>query len=119
MPSADSSTFAGASCAFTSRKISWPIAPLGAIAATGDNVIAIDRVTLVIDAHPCRDEPDVADIMLSAGMMAACQMNIDRLIECDARFAPCCDILRMGLGVGGGELAAARTGAGDESGANG
>ena len=57
--------------------------------------------------------------MLRAGVMAAGQMNIDRRVERDARFAPAGDLLGMALGVRSGELAAGIAGAGDEPGADG
>ena len=57
--------------------------------------------------------------MLRAGMMTAGQMNVDRRVERDARFAPARDLLGMALGVGGGELAAGIAGAGDQAGADG
>src|SRR3990170_367388 len=56
--------------------------------------------------------------MLRAGMMAAGEMDIDRLIDRDALLAPCGDCLGVPLGVGGGEPAAAIAGAGDEARAN-
>ena len=61
---------------------------LGAEAAAGNDVIAIDRIAFLIDRDARRDETDVADVMLRAGMMAAREMDVDRLIEGDARLAP-------------------------------
>jgi len=50
----------------------------GAKAASGHNVIAVHRIAFLIDANARRDKPDVADIMLSTGMVAAGEMDIDR-----------------------------------------
>ena len=63
-------------------------------------------------------QPDLADEMLRAGMMAAGEMDVDRRVERDARLAPARDLLGVALGIGGGELAAGIAGAGDEAGAN-
>src|SRR6476660_7671986 len=52
------------------------------------NVIALDRIAVVADGDARRQEADVADIVLRAGMMAAGEMNIHRPVEGDARFAP-------------------------------
>ena len=70
----------------------------GAKTTAGNDVIAVHRIALLVDANPRGDEPDVADVMLRAGMMAAGQVDIDRLIELYPRLAPIGD----GLGVGFG-----------------
>src|ERR1700732_4029796 len=57
--------------------------------------------------------------MLRAGVMTAGQMDVDRRVERDARFAPARDFLGMAFGVGGGEFAAGIAGTGDEAGTNG
>ena len=57
--------------------------------------------------------------MLRAGVMAAGQMDVDRRVERDARFAPARDLLGMALGVGSRELAAGIAGTGDQAGADG
>jgi hypothetical protein len=57
--------------------------------------------------------------MLRAGVMTVGQMNVDRRVERDARFAPARDFLGMALGVGGREFAAGVAGTGDEAGTNG
>src|SRR5579863_6555156 len=85
-------------------------------AAADDDVIAIDRVAVGIDRDAGAAEPDVADVMLRAGMVTAGQMDVDRLIEPDAALAPFGDLFRMALGVGGRKFAAARAGAGDKAG---
>src|SRR5437016_13073546 len=40
-------------------------------AAADQHVIAVDRVALLIDRNARRDQPDVADVMLRAGVMTA------------------------------------------------
>ena len=51
--------------------------------------------------------------------MTAGQMDVDRRVERDARFAPARDFLGMAFGVGGREFAAGVAGTGDEAGTNG
>src|ERR1700731_4615900 len=43
----------------------------GAKAPAHDDVIAVHRLAFLVDANPRGDQPDVADVMLRAGMMAA------------------------------------------------
>ena len=88
----------------------------GAKAASGHNVIAVHRIAFLIDANARRDKPDVADIMLSTGMVAAGEMDIDRLIEFYARLTPLSDVFGVSLCVSGRKPAAARPGTGDEPG---
>src|SRR5262245_61636726 len=52
------------------------------------DVIAVDGVAVVVDRDARADQPDIADIMLRAGMMAAGEMDVDRRVERDARLAP-------------------------------
>src|SRR6202047_153050 len=85
-------------------------------APAGDDVIAVHRIAFLVDANPRGDEPDVADVMLRAGMMAAGQVDIDRLIESYPSLAPIRDGLGVGFGVGGRKPAAGRAGAGYEPG---
>src|SRR3984893_49619 len=80
------------------------------------NVIALDRVALV-QFHLRRDQADLADEVLGAGVMAAGEMDVDRLIESDARLAPVGDRRGVPLGVGEREFAARVAGAGDGAGA--
>ena len=88
-------------------------------AAADIDVIALDGVALVGESETrAAEQPDVADIVLRAGVMAAGEMDIDRLIDRDAVFAPRGDLLGVALGVGGGEPAPAIAGAGDEAGAD-
>ena len=57
-------------------------------AAADQHVIAVDRVALLVDRDARRDQPDVADVVLRAGMMAAGEVDVDRRVERDARLAP-------------------------------
>src|SRR5436305_12973838 len=86
--------------------------------AADQHVIAVDRLAFFVDRNARGDQPDVADVMLRAGMMAAGEMDVHRRVERDARLAPRGDLLRLLLGVRGGKTAAGRTGAGDEPGAD-
>ena len=43
----------------------------GAKAPARDDMIAVHRLAFLVDANPRGYEPDVADVMLRAGMMAA------------------------------------------------
>src|ERR1700730_10047059 len=60
----------------------------GAKAPARDDVIAVLSFAFLVDANPRGDEPDVADVMLRAGMMAAGQVVIDRVIGFYPRLAP-------------------------------
>ena len=91
---------------------------IGAEAAADQDVIALDRVALLGLLHLAGEQPDFADEMLRAGMMAAGEMDVDRPVERNPRLAPARDLLGVALGVGGGELAAGIAGAGDEAGAD-
>ena len=87
-------------------------------AAADENVIALDRIVVLVRLHLAGQQPDFGYEVLRAGMMAAGQMNIDRRVERDARLAPARDGLGVALGVGRGELAAGVAGAGDKAGAD-
>src|SRR5262245_38944821 len=84
-------------------------------AAADQDVIALDRIGLIIVLHLAGQQPDFRNEMLRAGMVAAGQMDVDRRVERNARLAPAGDLLGMALGVGGGKLAAGIAGAGDET----
>src|ERR1700681_1036687 len=81
-------------------------------------MIALDGVVLLTDRHLRADQPDIADVMLRAGMVAAGEMNIERSVDVDPRLAPVADRSGMAFGVGGRELAAGIAGAGDQAGAD-
>src|SRR5712672_4781407 len=91
---------------------------IGPEAAAHQDVIALDGVALVRGRHPRPDQPDVADIVLGAGVMASGEMDVHRTVEREARLAPIRDFLGVALGVGGREAAADIAGAGDEAGAD-
>ena len=62
-----------------------PEAEFGTAAAAKDQVIPLDLlVAAQIDLG--RDQADIADIMLGAGIRAAGQVDVDRRIERDPRF---------------------------------
>ena len=92
---------------------------VGPEAAADRDVIALDRVGVLVGLHLAGEKADLRDEMLRAGVMTAGQMDVDRRVERDARFAPARDFLGMALGVGGGEFAAGIAGTGDEAGADG
>src|SRR4051812_4422510 len=81
-------------------------------AAADQNVVAIDCVTFLVDCYARGDQPDIADVMLRAGMVAAGEMDVHRRVERDARrLAPGGDLLGLLLGMRGGEAATGRAGA--------
>src|SRR5690348_14331580 len=83
--------------------------------AAGKDVIALDRVVLGGAWHLRREQTDVADVVLRAGMVAAGEMDVERGVDLDARITPVADRGGMALGVGGREFAALVAGAGDEA----
>src|SRR5207237_10123767 len=84
-------------------------------AAANQHVIAVDRVAVLVNGHAGGDQPDVADVVLCAGMTAAGEMDVDGRVERDARLAPGGNLLRLLLGVRGGETTTGRAGAGNET----
>src|SRR6516165_2576112 len=86
--------------------------------AAREQMITLNRIVTLAHGDLGRDQADIADVMLRAGMMAAGQMDVERGIDIDARLAPVADLRGVELGVGGGELAAGVAGAGDKAGAN-
>ena len=87
-------------------------------AAAGEQMIALDCVVLLSNRNLGADQPDIADVMLRAGMMAAGEMDVERRVDVDARLAPVADRGGVALGVGGRELAAGIARAGDQAGAD-
>ncbi len=75
------------------------------------HVIAFHRVAIIGNRDPRAEQPDVADVVLRARMMAASEMDIHRAVDLDACLAPAGDVLGMLLGVRGREAAAAVAGA--------
>ena len=68
-------------------------------------MIALDRIGLLGWLDLAGQQPDFGYEMLRAGVMAAGEMDIHRLIQCHARFAPGCDFLGVALGIRGREFA--------------
>src|SRR5262245_37438237 len=92
---------------------------VGAVAATKDDVEALDGVTLIIDSDPATDEADITDVMLGTGIGAACQVNVYRMLDLEPRLNVLRDTGGRILGIGRGELTAGIAGACDEPGAHG
>src|SRR5262249_30041185 len=82
------------------------------------DVVALDGVAVLRDRHSGAEKPDVADVVLSAGIGAAREVDVHRAVELQPRLAPVRDVLGVALGVGERETAADIAGAGDETGAN-
>src|SRR5205807_4381593 len=78
---------------------------IGATAAADHDVIALDLFVLAL-LDLCREQTDIADIVLSTGIGTASQMNVDRLAERQ----PCIEMIdqyeRVALRVAERELAA-------------
>src|SRR5512134_518975 len=99
------------------RDIAIELAPERRIrteAAADMNVIALDRIGIFRHAHLAGDQANIADIVLSTGMMTAGEMYVHRHVERDARLAPARDVLGMLFRIGSRKPAAAIAGAGDE-----
>src|SRR5690606_15854195 len=56
-------------------------AGIAAGTAADKQVEAFDRVSVVAPVDLAGDEPDVADIVLGAGVVAAGQVNVDRRVD--------------------------------------
>jgi hypothetical protein len=83
------------------------------------NVIAFDLIAVFGNLDLGAKEPDVADIVLGAGIRAAGEVNVHRRVEfLQPGFAPSRDIVGMAFGVGQREATAGIAGAGDEAGAD-
>ena len=91
---------------------------VGAVATADQNMKTFDGIAVVGDRHAAGDQPDVANVVLRAGVMAAGQVNIDRTVERHAGLAPAGDVFCMALCIRRRELAAAVAGAGDQAGAD-
>src|SRR5258708_12746808 len=83
-------------------------------AAAREQMIALDGIDVVADIDLRRDQADIADVVLRAGMVAAGHMDVERRLDIDARLAPVADLGGMKLGVGRREFAAGIAGAGDQ-----
>ena len=91
---------------------------IGTETAADMDVIALDRIGVLGRLHLAGDEPDVADIVLRAGVMTAGQVNVHRHVDGHAFLAPLRDRLGVRLGVGGRKPAAAISRTRDQSGAD-
>src|SRR5207237_6784785 len=87
-------------------------------AAAGEQMIALDGIDVLADIHLRGDQPDIADVMLCAGMMATGDVYVERRVDVDARLAPVADLGGMTLGVRCRKPAAGIAGAGDQPGTN-
>ena len=85
-------------------------------AAAGEQMIALDGIDILADIHLRRDQPDIADVVLRAGMMAAGDVDIERRVDIDARLAPVADLGGMALGVRRRKPATGIAGAGNQPG---
>ena len=81
-----------------------------------EQVIAFNRVICLAQRNLGGDQADVADVVLGTGMVAACQMNVQRGVNLHARLAPVGNRGGVTLGVGGGKLAAGISSARDQAG---
>src|SRR5205823_14782990 len=89
---------------------------LGAGTTANEHVVAFDYVVPGLDLGA--EQADVGDVVLRAGIRAAGQMHVERLVERDRCLEPFGEPERLALGVGQGELAAGVAGAGDEAAAD-
>ena len=91
---------------------------LRAEAAADLDVIALDRVAVLGGLHLAGQQPDIADVMLRAGIRAAGEMDVDRAVERTRVSHQRAIVLGVALGIGQREPAAGIAGAGDEPGAD-
>ena len=70
---------------------------------------------LATDLHLGAEQADVAHVVLGAGVRAAGEVDVHRLVERHARVEPAHELDGVALGVGAGELAIGAAGAGDEA----
>src|SRR3954463_6023908 len=81
-------------------------------AATGEQMITLDRIDILADIHLRGDQADIADVVLRAGVMAAGDVDVERRLDVDARLAPVADLGGMKLGVRRGKPASGIAGTG-------
>src|SRR5215210_3271296 len=67
--------------------------------ATCEHVIALHALVLFANRDFRGDQPDIADVVLRAGMMAAGQMDIERRVDPNLRVAPIADLGGVALGI--------------------
>src|SRR5260221_10055763 len=68
-----------------------PYIRMGTEAAAREQMVALDGV-LLANRDFCGNQPDIADVVLRAGMVAAGDVNIDRRLDIDSRLAPVADL---------------------------
>src|SRR3954449_2235214 len=91
---------------------------VGAEAATCEQVIAFHALVVVANRDSGGDQPDIADVVLRAGMMASRYMDVERSIDRNSRLAPVADLGSMTFGVRRRKFAAGIPGAGNQSSAD-
>src|SRR6266404_4093595 len=84
--------------------------------APGEQMIAFNGV-LLPDRHFRGDQPDIADVVLCAGVMTAGEMDVERRVQLDLGFAPIADRGGVAFGIGGRKFAPGVSRAGDQAGA--
>src|SRR3989442_8115791 len=85
-------------------------------AAASEQVITLDFGIVGRDLG--REQADIADMVLRAGIRAAGEMNVERRVDLEARIEMVGDREGVALGVARRELATGVASAGDDSGAN-
>src|SRR5438552_7705293 len=78
--------------------------------ATYEYMVGIDA--FATDFGFGAEAPDITDVMLSAGIRAASEVDVDGLIELEALFQVLDQVESVALGIGLGRFAVAVTGAG-------
>src|SRR5262245_13846989 len=86
------------------------------VGAPDDNVETFDRVAFIVNGDLAANQPNVTDVMLRARVGATREMDIDGLVDVQARLDVSSDAFGRMLGVGGRQLAAAIAGAGHKTG---
>src|SRR5262249_36082951 len=72
---------------------------IGPKTTADQDVIALDWISVIVLLNLAGQQADLRDEMLCTGMMTAGQVDVDRRIERNARFAPAGDLLGVPLGV--------------------
>src|SRR4051812_22589450 len=66
---------------------------------TSEQVITFNSLVLLTNSDFGRYQPDIADVMLSAGMMAAGEMDVERRVDRHPRLAPVGDLASVAFSV--------------------
>src|SRR5262249_56278006 len=91
---------------------------VGTEAAADMDVVALDGVAVLRDRHSGAEKPDVADVVLSAGIGAAREVDVHRAVKLQPRLAPVRDVFAVPLAVRERETPPHIAGAGGETGAH-